>query len=118
MPPTDLVPCFYTGQNRYVEPPVRLERRDRLHASKKIGSGRFVDNGKHFQFIRRIETAITYTGPPSAKNILAFLKTRTDGEKLHYEIPMAGDRSLFARHHRSLIQVSSRSKFSVQILPA
>jgi hypothetical protein len=38
-------------------------------------------------------------------------------DKLPYEIPHAGDRTLFARHHRSLIRVSSRSLFNVQVLP-
>jgi hypothetical protein len=36
-------------------------------------------------------------------------------EKLPYEIPHAGDRSIFARHHRSLIRVSSRNLFNGQI---
>jgi hypothetical protein len=36
---------------------------------------------------------------------------------LHYEIPMAGDRTCFARHRRRLIPVSSRSMFSHQVLP-
>jgi len=37
-------------------------------------------------------------------------------DKLPYEIPHAGDRSIFARHHRSLIRVSSRNLFNGQIL--
>lgn len=38
-------------------------------------------------------------------------------DKLHYEIPRAGDRTPYARSRRRLIHVSSRSFFSVQILP-
>lgn len=38
-------------------------------------------------------------------------------QKLHYEVPMAGDRSIFARHRRRKISVSSRSVFNLQILP-
>jgi hypothetical protein len=38
-------------------------------------------------------------------------------QKLHYEIPHAGDRSCFARHRRHSIRVSSRSLFSRQVLP-
>jgi hypothetical protein len=34
----------------------------------------------------------------SARSILAFIKTHNQGDKLHYEIPMAGDGSAFARH--------------------
>jgi len=37
--------------------------------------------------------------------------------KLHYEIPHAGDRSVFARHRRSQISVSSRSLFNKQLVP-
>lgn len=33
-------------------------------------------------------------------------------QKLHYEIPMAGDRSIFARHRRPAITVSGRAVFS------
>jgi hypothetical protein len=39
-------------------------------------------------------------------------------QPLHYEIPHAGDGTCFARHRRRRIQVSSRSKFSRQVLPA
>lgn len=38
-------------------------------------------------------------------------------QKLHYEIPMAGDRTCFARHRRHLIEVSSRNLFSSQKWP-
>jgi hypothetical protein len=38
-------------------------------------------------------------------------------QKLHYEIPHAGDRGCFARHHRRFIRVSSRSLFRHQVLP-
>jgi hypothetical protein len=39
-------------------------------------------------------------------------------QPLHYEIPHAGDGTCFARHRRRKIQVSSRSLFSRQLLPA
>jgi hypothetical protein len=38
-------------------------------------------------------------------------------QKLHYEIPHAGERTCFARHRRRAIHVSSRSLFSHQVLP-
>ena len=37
-------------------------------------------------------------------------------QKLHYEIPHAGDRTCFARHRRHSIRVSSRSLFSLQLI--
>jgi hypothetical protein len=39
-------------------------------------------------------------------------------QPLLYEIPHAGDRTCFARHRRHKIRVSSRSRFSRQVLPA
>jgi len=33
-------------------------------------------------------------------------------QRLHYEVPMAGDRTCYARHHRRRIRVSTRSLFS------
>lgn len=120
MPATDLVPCFYTGQDFRWEQPAEFRLRAELHRIKKLKVGRFDQDGKIFLFARRIEAAARdmFSVPVSAKTILLFLKTRTDGAPLHYEIPHAGDRSIFARHHRHLIHVSSRSKFSVQAIPA
>lgn len=56
-------------------------------------------------------------GPLGVGNVLPFSKPHCYGDKLHYEMPMAGDRSIFARHYRKLIYPSSRSMFNVQILP-
>jgi hypothetical protein len=53
----------------------------------------------------------------SANNVLAFMRTDTSGDKLHYEIPMAGDKSALARSRRTLLHPSSRSYFRNQILP-
>jgi hypothetical protein len=51
----------------------------------------------------------TSSGPyVSAKTILLFIKTHCQGDKLHYEIPMAGDRGIFARHRRKLLHPSHR----------
>lgn len=47
----------------------------------------------------------------SAKAVLQFVRTHCTGDKLHYEIPHAGDRSLYARHRRRLVHVSGRSIF-------
>lgn len=117
---SDLVPCFYTGQDFRWQKPAEFRLRAELHRIKKLKAGRFDWDGKIFVFYKRIETVAQglFNGPMSAKNILAFLKTRTDGEKLHYETPMAGDRGIFARHHRKFIHVSSRNLFSRQAIPA
>ena len=114
MAANELVPCFYSGQNCDVDRPAKIQTRRRCRELKTAKIGRFERHGKVFIFFQRIETALLsmFTGPMSAKNILVFLKTRTDGELLHYEMPHAGDRSIFARHHRPTISVSSRPAFS------
>ena len=55
-----------------------------------------------------------WDGPLGIGNLLPFAKPYSDGAKLHYEIPRAGDRSLFARHHRRSLSISARN----QIWPA
>jgi hypothetical protein len=114
MAASELVPCFYTGQNCDIHRPAKVETRGRCRELKKSGVGRFERNGKVFVFSQRIETAVQsiFNGPMSAKNVLAFLKTRTDGSPLHYEIPHAGDRTPYARSRRRLITISSRVLFS------
>ena len=119
MPATDLVPCFYTGQLRAVERPAEFRPRAELHELKKAKLGKFVDNGKVFLFFKAIKEAILklWDGPLGVGNLLPFSKPHCYGDKLHYETPMAGDRSIFARHHRKLLHPSSRSFFRHQILP-
>ena len=121
MAATELVPCFYTGQNCDVDRPAKMIARGRCRELKTAKIGKFERNGKIFVFSQRIETAMMalFNGPASAKNILVFLKTRTDGAKLHYETPMAGDGNWVDGYTpRRRIHVSSRSLFSNQILPA
>ena len=117
MAATDLVPCFYTGQDFRWETPVEFRLRGELHKLKKLKLGRFDYNGKIFLFRRKIVDRVTasWNGSLSANNLTHFLKTNCYGDKLPYEIPHAGDRSIFARHHRSLIRVSSRNLFNGQI---
>jgi hypothetical protein len=47
-------------------------------------------------------------------NVLPFAKPNNYGDKLHYEVPMAGDRTTFARHRRHLLHPSSRNLFARQ----
>lgn len=97
MAATDSVPCFYDGQNSDFDHPIKVQTRARCRQLKRMGIGRFERHGKVFYYNQRIETAVIFSPPPSAKTILTFLKTRTDGTPLHYEIPMAND--LGARRH-------------------
>lgn len=112
----DLVPCFYTGQDQRREVAIPFLRSE-VHEFRRQKLGEFIQHGRAFLFYQRVVKRILEIcdGPISAKSILHFLKTRTDGEKLHYEIPMAGDRSIFARHHRKLVRPSRRVPDEVAI---
>lgn len=114
MATTDLVPCFYTGQNFRWEQPAELRTRAECHRIKKLKLGRFDQNGKIFLFFKAIVNAAKKVcdGPLGIGNVLPFAKAHNYGDKLHYEMPMAGDRSPFARHRRTRIEVSSRALFS------
>ena len=117
---TDLVPCFYTGQNYRWEKPAKLLPRFELHEIKRMKLGKFIENGKVFLFLKQVIEVIRTPwndGPLGRGNLIPFVKPHTSGDKLHYECPMAGDRGIFARHHRRFIRVSSRSLFNFQVLP-
>lgn len=108
----DLVPCFYTGQDWRREPPAESHPRQDVHYFKSLKLGKFIESGKFFLFhARRIKEVIVglFDGPLGVGNLLPFAKAHNYGDKLHYEIPMAGDRGVFARHRRKLIRVSARS---------
>jgi hypothetical protein len=49
-----------------------------------------------------------HDGPIGVGNLLPFARTNNNGDKLHYEIPMAGDRTVYRRHSRRRISVSHR----------
>lgn len=117
MPSTDLVPCFYTGQRRAVERPAKFEMRSRLHELKKAKLGKFVDNGKVFLFEKSIVVVQEklnrgWDGPLGVGNLLPFAKAHNYGDKLHYEMPMAGDKTAFARSRRKELHPSSRAIFN------
>ena len=130
MPATDLVPCFYTGQDSRWESPAEFRARAELHKLKKQKLGRFDQNGKIFLFFQKIAQHVSrlWNVTPSANNLLHFVKTNCYGDKLHYETPMFGDNDLLHRfgmyfdaekqqYVTRTISVSSRSLFNVQILP-
>ena len=117
MASTDLVPCFYTGQDYRCELPAEIRTRGEVREFKARGLGRFVDSGKVFLFFKQLAKKL-WDGPVGIGNLLPFAKPHNYGDKLHYSTPMAGDRTTFARHRRNLIRVSSRSLWSKQALPA
>jgi hypothetical protein len=130
MAATDLVPCFYTGQNYRAEKPAEILVRSKVREFKKLKLGKFVDNGTKFLFSHcRIKKAAYSEGPIGRGNLIPFARTHTLGEPLHYAIPMAGDiglrrHGLFRRRneagvfhlHTHEIRVSARSLFSKQDL--
>jgi hypothetical protein len=71
--------------------------------------GRFIDNGKAFLFYASVVVEKKlWDGPMGVGNLLPFAKAHSLGDPLHYEMPMAGDRTCFARHRRRRIRVSGR----------
>jgi hypothetical protein len=114
MAATDLVPCFYTGQNFRWEKPAELRPRAELHRLKKLKLGRFDQHGKIFLFFKAIVNAAKslWDGPIGIGNVLPFAKAHNYGDKLHYEMPMAGDKTAFARSRRKELHPSSRAIFN------
>lgn len=134
MAATDLVPCFYTGQDYRWERPAKVLTRADVRQLKTIKIGKFVESGKVFIFFKRLthEEAIGFwDGPLGRGNILPFARPHNYGEKLHYEMPRAGDKGM-RRHglyrrrdnhgvvqvHSKEISVSSRNLFCRQPIPA
>jgi len=119
MPSTNLVPCFYTGQDYRRERPAAVHTRQETRKFKLQHLGKFIENGKIFLFFKQLAKKL-WDGPLGVGNLLPFSKASNPlvaPDKLHYATPMAGDRTAFARHRRHRIHVSSRSRWSVQILP-
>jgi hypothetical protein len=124
MATADLVPCFYTGQDYRVERPAEVRPRAEVREYKKQKLGKFVQNGSHFLFFRKLSKRISQVcdGPIGIGNAVPFARTNSLGDRLHYEIPMAGDiglrrHGLFRRTNKDgkivlrsrIIRVSARS---------
>ena len=90
MASSDLVPCFYTGQNYRVEKPAEFRLRSEVRELKKKKLGKFVENGTLFLFSRAMKKSVArfWDGPLGVGNLLPFAKPQSTGDKLHYEIPM------------------------------
>ena len=54
MASTDLVPCFFTGQDYRWERPAKVHTRAEVRDFKKWKLGKFVESGKIFLFARRL----------------------------------------------------------------
>jgi hypothetical protein len=109
MPSTKTVPCYFTGQDYRRERPVAQHTRAEVRAFKARMLGRFAKSGQVFVFFAtmHVEKKL-WDGPMGVGNLLPFAKAHSLGDPLHYEMPMAGDRTCFARHRRRRIRVSGR----------
>jgi hypothetical protein len=58
-----------------------------------------------------------WPGPLGVGNLIPFAKS-SNGDKLHYEVPHAGDRGIAARHRRKFIRVSGRLAPELRALAA
>jgi len=111
MAATDLVPCFYTGQNYRIERPAELHPRHAVREFKRQKLGQFIENGKYFLYFKRVVSKAKqlWDGLLGTGNALPF-SLQTDGDRLHYEIPMAND--LGMRRHGLYRQSSEDGKSS------
>jgi hypothetical protein len=119
MAATDLVPCFYTGQNYRVEKPAELRLRSEVREFKNQKLGKFIENGTRFLYFRALTKRVVrlWDGPIGVGNALPFARLHNYGDKLHYEMPMANDiglrrHNLYRRAGKLLshrIRVSARS---------
>src|SRR5580658_2511457 len=76
MAATDLVPCFYTGQDYRWENPAEMHIRSQVREWKKAKRGTFADSGKIFVFFKRIEKVVlkVWDGPLGIGNLIPFAK--------------------------------------------
>lgn len=96
----------------------RLYSLSRKRAQELVlsGAAKFLalpDGRRVIQKLPPIEMQLERVGF-NEKNLIAFgrgpLGIWQAPDKLHYEIPRAGDRTIFARHRRRLVRVSSRNQ--------
>ena len=107
----------------------RLIQMVRLNAREAIRQAKAARDAA----LRAAEVKIGFLdGPLGIGNLLPFAKPHCDGSKLHYEIPMAGDKSLLHRYRLSrreddmgisrlqtrTLHVSSCNLFRHQAIPA
>ncbi|HEX3941602.1 MAG TPA: hypothetical protein VHX11_08990 [Acidobacteriaceae bacterium] len=112
MAATDLVPCFYTGQNYHLERPAKVHTRAEVRTFKEKKLGKFIEHGKIFLFFQIVTSVAKqlWDGVLGVGNLLPFSKEKSTGDRLHYEMPHAGDRTTFARHRRKRLSISPRNQ--------
>jgi hypothetical protein len=130
MASTDLVPCFYTGQNYRVEPPAQVLKRSEVRELKKQKIGKFIENGRLFLFFKALvkKAQRFFDGPLGVGNAMPFSRRTDPGQHFHYEIPRANDRGIRRWGFRSAaserneklltrtLRVSARSRHSQQFI--
>jgi hypothetical protein len=104
-----------TGEARSIGK--RLIQMVRAKACDAIKQAKASRDAVNRQLQRELEIIKLWDGPLGRGNLLPFAKAHNYGDLLHYEMPMAGDRTPYARSRRRAISVSSRSFFRFQILP-
>jgi hypothetical protein len=136
MAATDLVPCFYAGQNYHVDLPAEHRLRSEVRECKRQKLGEFRENGKIFLFFKMLaqKAKQLWDGPLGIGNALPFFKVQNpllQPTKLHYSTPMANDNGIRRwglRSHRMpsafatevlttrTLRVSARSRHSQQFI--
>ena len=113
-----------------MERPAQLKLRAEVREYKKQLLGKFQEHGKVFVFFAQVKK-IFIDGVLGVGNLLPFAKPRSTGDKLHYEMPMAGHRTAYQRaglhreeeQRKSILvsrirKVSSKSFFNRQEISA
>jgi hypothetical protein len=91
MASSDVVPCFYTGQDKSTKPVMSVSRVE-ARVFKTQGRGRFDDNGKIFRFFEAVRKAL-WDGPFGIGNVLPFTRVQNKlraPDSINYPIPCAG----------------------------
>lgn len=107
------------------EKPRFFEKKSIVQHWVRRAEARWIVKGRIVQKLKTRARAITeeirgfFDGPLGVGNLLPFSRSRNPllpPGSLHYEVPHAGDRGLFARHRRKRIRVSGRNLFAQQKL--
>ena len=95
MASSDVVRCFYTGQDSRCTKPVMLVSRNEAREFKLQGRGRFDDNGKIFRFSQMVRKVL-WDGPFGIGNVLPFTRVQNKlraPDSINYPIPCVGAHS-------------------------
>jgi len=90
----------------------RLIQMVRMKAADAIKQAKAARDAIQKAMRKEIQLMLFWDGPLGRGNVLPFAKPRSSGDKLHYEMPMAGDRTAWLRSRRSPVSLSGRVSFS------